>query len=72
MIIIRFAGAEVKQRAIGFLVGRFPGKTWATGEVAVPEEALAALALEGFQFKVEGPATYERLVPLRAVAPVAV
>jgi hypothetical protein len=31
----------------------------------VPEAALASLALEGFQFTVEGPATYERLTSLR-------
>jgi hypothetical protein len=72
VIIIRFSDAETKKRAIGFLVGRFPGKSWASGEVAVPGEALAALALEGFQFKVEGPATYERLVSLRDAAPAAV
>ena len=53
-------------------MGRFPGKSWATGEVAVPGEALTALGLEGFQFKVEGPATYERLVPLRDANPAAV
>ena len=72
MIIIRFSDTEEKKRAIGFLVGRFPGKTWSTGEVAVPEEALAALAAEGIQFTVEGPATYDRLVSLRDAAPVAV
>jgi len=65
MILIRFPDAETKQKAVGFLLGRFPGKSWATGEVAVPDEALSALALEGFHFTVEGPATYERLVPLR-------
>ena len=72
MTIIRFADAETKKRAIAFLLGRFPGKSWATGEVAVPGEALAELATEGFQFSVEGPATYERLVPLRKVAATAV
>ena len=72
MIVIRFSDAETKKRAIAFLVGRFPGKTWATGEVAVPNEALAELATEGFQFKVEGPATYERLMSLRDVAATAV
>ena len=72
MIIIRFSDTEAKKRAIGFLVGRFPGKTWCTGEVAVPEEALAALAAEGIQFTVEGPATYDRLVSLRDAAPAAV
>jgi hypothetical protein len=72
MIVIRFADAAAKKDAISFLVGRFPGKTWATGEIAVPEEALSELATEGFQFTVEGPATYERLMPLRDVAATAV
>lgn len=72
MTIIRFADVEAKKRAIAFLVGRFPGKSWATGEVAVPGEALAELAAEGFQFTVDGPATYERLVPLRNIAATAV
>ena len=72
MIIIRFSDADAKKRAISFLIGRFPGKTWSTGEVAVPEEALAALAAEGIHFSVKGPATYDRLVSLRDAAPVAV
>lgn len=72
MILIRFPDARTKKRGIAFLVGRFPGKTWATGEVAVPDEALAELAAEGFHFKVEGPVTYERLVPLRDIAAAAV
>lgn len=72
MIVIRFPDVETKTRAIGFLVGRFPGKTWATGELAVPDDALSELATEGFQFSVEGPATYERLMPLRNVAAAAV
>ena len=62
MIIIRFADRETKRRALGFLAGRFSCKSWATGEVAVPDDALAALASEGISFTVEGPATYERLL----------
>jgi hypothetical protein len=65
MVIIRFTDQESKQRALGYVARRFPGKSWATGEVMVPEAALASLALEGFQFTVEGPATYERLTSLR-------
>ena len=56
---------ETKRRALGFLARRFSGKSWATGEVMVPEAALAPLAAEGFKFTVEGPATYERIAPLR-------
>jgi hypothetical protein len=65
MVIIRFADQESKRKALGFVARRFPGKSWATGEVMVPEAALASLASEGFQFTVEGPATYERLTSLR-------
>lgn len=62
MILIRFGDAESKRRALGFLAGRFSFKSWKTGEMAVPEAALAHLATEGIAFAAEGPATYERLV----------
>lgn len=69
MIIIRFPDQEMKRRALGFLPGRFSAKSWATGEMMVPEEALAVMAREGIQFTVEGPATYEQMVSLRNPAP---
>lgn len=62
MILIHFRDSESKRRALGFLAGRFSFKSWASGEMAVPEAALAHLAAEGISFVVEGPATYERLV----------
>jgi hypothetical protein len=72
MIIIRFPDDKAKRRALGFLPGRFSFKSWATGEMMVPENALPFLAVEGIPFSVEGPATYERLAPLRNPAAVAV
>jgi hypothetical protein len=72
MIIIRFPDNETKRNALGYLAGRFSGKSWSTGELMVPEEALAHLAAEGIRFTVEGPATYERLAPLRDPAALAV
>ncbi len=72
MIIIRFNDAESERRAIGYLAGRFPGKSCADGETLVPEAALSHLAMEGIAFTVIGPATYERLAPLRNPAAVAV
>jgi len=72
MIVIRFPDHEMKHRALGYLAGRFSGKSWGSGEVMVPEEALACLAAEGIRFTVEGPATYERLAPLRDPAALAV
>jgi hypothetical protein len=72
MIVIRFKDAGAERRALGFLVGRFPGKSCANGETLVPEAALPHLAVEGIEFTVLGPATYERLAPLRNPAAIAV
>ncbi|MCI0376734.1 MAG: hypothetical protein L0215_03935 [Gemmataceae bacterium] len=63
MILIRFPDEEAKRKALGFLIGRFSFKSFATGELIVPEYALSSMALEGISFTVEGPASYERLVP---------
>jgi hypothetical protein len=71
MIVIRFPDESIKRRALGYLLGRFSFKSWATGEMAVPEAALPALALEGIRFTVEGPATYEQLLPAVRSAPAA-
>ena len=65
MIIVRFQDEASQKRALEFLIGRFSGHSWATGEVAVPEEALAPMAREGIPFNVEGPATHERILALR-------
>jgi hypothetical protein len=73
MILIRFSDIELKRRALGALAGRYPFKSWATGEMIVPEAALSFLALEGIAFTVEGPATYEQNTPaIRAAAASAV
>ena len=63
MILIRFPSTESKRRALGSLAGRFAFKSWATGEMLVPEDALPFLAVEGVTFAVEGPATYEQNGP---------
>jgi hypothetical protein len=63
MIMIRFPDADVERRALGYLAGRFSFKSKASGETLVPEEALRAMAREGIRFTVEGPATYEQLLP---------
>ena len=62
MILIRFPDADAKRQALGFLAGRFSFKSWASGEMIVPESALAYLASENIPFSVEGQATYERLI----------
>ncbi len=70
MIRIRFTDLDAKKRALGRLAGRYPFKSWATGEMLVPEPALAYLARESIPFQVEGPATYEQSIPaLRDAAP---
>jgi hypothetical protein len=58
MILIRFPDPAAKKEALGKLPGRFSFKSWATGEMVVPEDALAFLAVEGVAFVVEGPAKY--------------
>ena len=62
MIVISFPDTESKRRALGFLAGRFNFKSWATGEMIVPESALAHLATEGISFTVDGPANYKRFI----------
>lgn len=62
MIRIRFTDDSSKRRALGYLAGCFSFKSWATGEMLLPEQALPFLALEGVSFFVEGPATYEQII----------
>jgi hypothetical protein len=59
MLIIRFPDSDSKRRALGFLAGRLSFKSWATGEMAVPEAALAHLATESIPFSVESIAIHE-------------
>jgi hypothetical protein len=63
MICIRFTDEASERRALGYLAGRFSFKSWATGKMVVPDYALPSLAHEGISFIVEGPATYEQLIP---------
>jgi hypothetical protein len=62
MVLIRFPDVVAKRKALGYLAGRFSFKSWASGEMTVPETALAYLAAENIPFSVEGQATYERLI----------
>ena len=63
MIRVRFLSPESERRALGYLAGRFAFKTWESGEMLLPETALPHLAVQGIQFSVEGPATYEQNLP---------
>jgi len=60
MVIIEFSDPAMERRALGYLLGRFSGKSWSNGETMVPEEALAHLAAEGIEFSVKGRPTYKR------------
>ena len=71
-ILIKFPDSETEQSALGKLIPRFSGKSWITGETAVPAQALAFLAEQGIQFTVIGPAPYEYVTPLRDPGTVAV
>ncbi len=66
MIHIRFSDAASERRALGYLAGRFSFKSRATGDTIVPAAALPYLALQDIRFTVEGPATYEQLIPSAA------
>jgi hypothetical protein len=69
MIIIRFPDDGHKRRALGWLAGRSSFKSWATGELMVPDDALPCLAREGICFRAEGPPKYEQAVPAVRDAP---
>ena len=71
-ILIRFEDKRTEDLALGKLIPRFSGKSWASGETAVPSEALSFLAEQGIGFTVIGPAPYELLTPLRNSPAVAV
>jgi len=71
-ILIKFPDRETERRALGKLIPRFSGKSWAFGETAVPAPALGFLAEQGIQFTVIGPAPYEYVTPLRDSGAVAV
>jgi hypothetical protein len=63
MVIIRFDDGETEKKAMDYLVGRYSFKTWANGDLMVPEPALGELAAEGIAFRVKGPANYEHFLP---------
>ena len=63
MVIIRFDEEETEKKALDYLVGRYPFKTWENGDLMVPEPALGMLATEGITFTVKGPAAYEHFLP---------
>ncbi len=71
-ILIQFPDPATEQRALGKLIPRFSGKSWSTGETAVPAQALGFLAEQGIKFSVIGPAPYDCITPVRNPGSVAV
>jgi hypothetical protein len=69
MVIIRCKDDAGRRRALGYLLGRFSFKSWTTGEMMIPDDAIAALAHERISFVVEGPADYEHYRPVEQCAP---
>ncbi|MDA1052324.1 MAG: hypothetical protein O3C40_17845 [Planctomycetota bacterium] len=69
MITVRFPDEPTERRALGFLTGRFSFTSIKTGETLIPEAALAALAVEGIVYTVEGPVSYGQAVPTLRSAP---
>ena len=71
-ILIRFPDKETEQRALGKLITRNSGKSWASGETALPAQALSFQGEQGIQITVLGPAPYEFIRPIRDPGAVAV
>jgi hypothetical protein len=65
MILIRFPNENAKDRALELLLGEYPLKSWQTGELLLPEEALPLLARENVPFTFEGVEGYERISSVR-------
>jgi len=72
MVLIRFPDAGTKRRALELLVGEVPFKSWSSGEMLLPEDALPRLAREDVPFTFEGSAAYEKLATLRVTAPASI
>ncbi len=66
-ILIKFPDKETERLALGKLIPRFSGKSWANGETAVPSAALSLLAEQSIPFTVVGPAPYELITSLRSL-----
>jgi hypothetical protein len=59
MVTITFADRPTEKRALAFLLGRFSGRVFRSGEHLVPEAAFEALADQNNPLTVKGKTTYE-------------
>jgi hypothetical protein len=62
MVIITFPDKATELKGLGFLLRRFSGKAFKSGEVVVPESAMLALAEANIPFTVHGKASYEKQI----------
>jgi hypothetical protein len=72
LILVKFPDEPTRKKALGKLIRNYSGKSWKTGEVAVPAAALEFLAQERIQFSVIGPAPYDLVTPVRDITSTAV
>jgi hypothetical protein len=69
MVLITFPDKKAQMTARGFLLRRFSGKVFKSGEHVFPEAAMAALAEANSPFMVQGKASCEKQVAaLRSAA----
>lgn len=66
MVVITFPDKETQKKALGFLLSRFYGKVFKSGEHIVPEAALGALAEQNFEFTVKGKANDSQVEEIRS------
>ena len=69
MVAITFPDSETESRALAFLLHRFSGKVFRSGEHLLPEAALSALADQNIPFIVRGRATDEQQMAAVLVGP---
>jgi len=67
--LICFPNEDAKDRALELLLGEYRFKSWKSGELLLPEEALPLLARENVPFTFEGTEGYERIQAVRDFAP---
>jgi hypothetical protein len=65
MVIITFPDRDTQREALGFLMRRFSGTVFKTGEHIVPEAALKALEGQNLVFTVRGTVNAKQVAALR-------
>ena len=66
MVVITFPDKKTQTKALGFLLRRFSGKVFKSGEHIFPEAAMTALAEANIPFMVHGKATNDQIAAFRS------